>query len=363
MNEQRSGSWQGFVRWFLLLALVVIGLAIAAGEQARPDVVTPIFNRMRPVFDQYLNPVRARTMRWTTSLLQLNELWRVEQVNRQLRREVRDLRTRNQLIEAELGRMRRMAGLARWSVPAELALLPADVIGWEDPGQSEIMIINRGRIDQVLPHDPVVAESGLVGVVRSIDRGAARVQTIADPLSAVGVISREQRSRGIIYGRGRNQPLEFFPENEVQPIVEGTILITSGFEDSVFPKGIVVGEIVAKELNPYGLPYGVVEPAAQLQKVEEVLLILPAYRFEEGEDQYTTGTLSRFRIEMLTTETLKAEIVPTSASLKFELETSPTLNVDFEFQVQPLAEPTTATELTTPPIDLEPTTPTSEAAR
>jgi hypothetical protein len=110
-------------------------------------------------------------------------------------------------------------------------------------------------------------------------------------------VVRESRARGILYGQGRNKPLAFMPENEVQPIDVNAVLTTSGFENSVFPKGVVIGAIKDRKLNPYGMPYGVVKPAVAFESIEEVLLVLPRGRGGRV-DEATTGTLGRYEIGM-----------------------------------------------------------------
>src|SRR6185295_8352191 len=114
---------------------------------------------------------------------------------------------------------------------------------------------------------------GLAGVIREVSQRSARVQALTDPLSAVGVADLETRHRGIAFGRGRAKPLEFIPENEIQPITPGALLITSGFGNSIYPKGLIVGRIQEKLQNQLGVVYGAIEPAENFNALEEVLVI------------------------------------------------------------------------------------------
>jgi hypothetical protein len=174
--------------------------------------------------------------------------------------------------------------------------MTADVIGLITNEESAEMIVNRGSADGVRPRDPAVALGGLIGQVQSVTAHTAHIQGLADPVSAVGAVALKSRSRGILYGRGRGKPMEFIPENEVQPLEIGTLLVTSGFENSVYPKGIVIGKITGRQANMYGMPYGAVQPVVPFESIEEVLLVLPRHRFDGRAT--TTETLGRYAIEM-----------------------------------------------------------------
>jgi hypothetical protein len=159
------------------------------------------------------------------------------------------------------------------------------------------LIINRGKVDGLRPRDPVVSLGGLVGIVQRIYAHTARVQAITDPLSAVGAIDRDRRARGVVYGKGRHELMWFIPENEVQPIEIGAVLVTSGFENSIYPKGVVVGIVQERKHNRYGMPYGAVKPAVGFESLEEVLLVIPKHR-ARGDDLATTPTMGHYTIQI-----------------------------------------------------------------
>ena len=119
---------------------------------------------------------------------------------------------------------------------------------------------------------------------------------ITDPMSVVGVADRRTRDRGVLYGRGRDAPLEFIPEDETKPIEPGAVLITSGLGGSVYPKGLIVGSIGERRENQKGVSYGVVTPAENLGALEEVLVIRRASRgshsFQEGLGDLDVGSPS-----------------------------------------------------------------------
>lgn len=256
--------------------MLVLGTVVSAVERFRPGWIEPLRHRISVGMSGYFHPLLESTQEGRRLASRLTELWGVESEYRRLERDLKQTRLELQLVREELRRMGRISGLRRWRGPEALEFVLAEVIGFSIEGSSAEWVINRGAIHGMEAGLPVVGQNGLAGVIREVSDRSARVQALTDPLSAVGVAQTETRSRGIVFGKGRDMPLEFLPENENAPIVPGTQLITSGFENSVYPKGIVVGTIEARRTNFRGAVYGVVEPAESFNSLEEVLVITRA---------------------------------------------------------------------------------------
>jgi rod shape-determining protein MreC len=327
--------WRVRIRIVVLVTILTAGFGLAAVERWRPDKTLNLWDRANSVLAHLLNPIRDLTRRTAEGIFKIDQLWSAEEENKRLKRDLSKQRLENQLLSEELGRLNRLSGLGHWSGPPELNFLTADVIGLLANEQSAALIINRGRADGVRPRDPVVALGGLVGVVQSVSAHTARVQAITDPLSAVGAVDHGSRARGIVYGRGRNRPLDFTPENEIQPIDKQAVLITSGFENSVFPKGVVIGVIQDRKFNAYGIPYGEVKPAVSFEALEEVLLVIPRRR-AAGDERNSTATLGHATIRMpsapadaiQTTDTLTSGSAATLADGLAAAHTTSTLTLD-----------------------------------
>ena len=67
---------------------------------------------------------------------------------------------------------------------------------------SNTFTIDRGENDGIQPNMAVVVPSGVVGFVTDVYPNSARVQTILDPRSAIGVIVQRPESRlaGVVKG-------------------------------------------------------------------------------------------------------------------------------------------------------------------
>ncbi len=276
------------------------GLWIAALERWRPEIIEPARHQLFVILSAYLQPTRVATQKALEFGGRASDLWKVETENQQLRHRLMRAEAELQATQEQLRRLGRVSGLRQWRGSEELEFLPADVIGFSTEEQSAVLTINRGSADHLRVGLPVVGQNGLAGVIREVADRSARVQALTDPMSAVGVADLETRRRGIVFGRGRDAETEFIPDNEIQPITPGAVLITSGFGNSLYPKGLIVGRIKERRTNKRGLIYGVIEPAENLSALEEVLVIRPSERFSAQSGE-SLGTLD---LEMSTTPTL-----------------------------------------------------------
>lgn len=294
--------------WLAPFPFMVAGAALAALERWRPEVVEPTRHRIYVALSAYLYPIRAGAERGGEFGGRVAELWKVRQDYEAMERRAMRLEAELQATREQVLRLGRISGLSQWANPSGLEFVPADVIGFTTEDQSETLTLNRGRRDGVREGLPVVGQKGLAGVVREVSERSARVQGILDPLSAIGVVDARTRRRGIVFGRGRESDAEFIPENEIQPIVPGTVLITSGLDNSIYPKGLVVGRIKGKTQNKRGMVYGVIEPAENFNALEEALVIRPSERpAGAAPAPGLKDSLGRFALEMTSSTLPRAE--------------------------------------------------------
>ncbi|MBI1784948.1 rod shape-determining protein MreC [Candidatus Sumerlaeota bacterium] len=293
-------------RWVLIWTIISSGFGVAALERWRPDLVRPYQHPLFVGLSYYLDPIRAGSRKTQKSTERVLGLWETQSDYERMKSEVVRMEAELQAAREEVRRLGRVSGLRQWRSSANLEFLPADVVGFSTDDRNAILTINRGSRDKLEPGLPVVGQKGLAGVIREVSERSALVQAITDPLSAVGVADVQTRHRGVVFGRGRDAEAEFIPENEVQPINTGAVLITSGFGNSIYPKGLIVGTIREKRTNPRGLVYGVIEPAENFNALEEVLVIRPS----EQSGIPDGGSLGTLSVEMGTTKTVTKAAEP-----------------------------------------------------
>ena len=140
----------------------------------------------------------------------------------------------------------------------------------------EIFTIDRGSKDGIAVNDPVINANGLVGRVSRVDLLSSKVVSIIDTESSVS--ARLSKSRDLVILKGDAQlrmdglcRLDYIPP-DVEVSV-GDKVETSGMS-SLYPKGIIIGEIiqVIKNEGQYDY-YAIVKPAVDFRRLEEIAVI------------------------------------------------------------------------------------------
>lgn len=192
-----------------------------------------------------------------------------------LRKQNGQLRALNaQLEEAKLenDRLRALVGLAQ---SGQMKSLAAHVIARPVDSWEGVVTIDRGTADGVQPLMPVVGPAGLLGQTVDVTAHTARVRLITDQQSGVAAMLQKTRATGIIRGSLEgNLTLRFVSKNTT--ITPGDVVITSGL-GGVYPKGLIIGNVAEVKRTPSDLyPYILVDPSAQLEGIEEVLVLTGA---------------------------------------------------------------------------------------
>jgi rod shape-determining protein MreC len=148
----------------------------------------------------------------------------------------------------------------------------ARVIARDSGPLSTTLTIDRGERDHIRRGMAVLAPDGVVGQVAEASRTAARVVLLTDHNSGIDAIVQRSRARGIVQG-GTDGSCYMNYLNRDADVVVGDRVLTSGL-DQVFPKGIVIGEVVDVSRRHRGLlQAAVVQPKVALDQLEEVLVV------------------------------------------------------------------------------------------
>jgi rod shape-determining protein MreC len=134
----------------------------------------------------------------------------------------------------------------------------------------------------------IITPEGVVGKVLAVYPDTSQVLLLSDKESGVGALLETSRAQGPV--RGTGDPLldlEYVGnDTKVQP---GELVLTSG-QDRIFPKDLPVGTVVEVHPDHKG-PFQtiLVKPAAQLDGLEEVLVLLTRQEFTARKDAETSG--------------------------------------------------------------------------
>ncbi len=256
-----------FVSSILLICYPTLDGAVADwGKQALLNLLSPVqkivtlgADKARGVWDRY---IFLRDMK---------------EENQDLRKLVSELSAKYDnlktlYIETEK-KNKRLEEILGFSEEAPYTLMPARVVGRDPSILSRTIVIDKGSADGVTPDMPVISPHGIVGLVLTASRNSSRVMLINDKNSRIDVLIQENREIGILEGATDGTIRLSYIDGKV-PVHDGDLVVTAGVGNN-FPKGLPVGEVVEASL-PLSELFQVieVEPKADLENLEEVLLIV-----------------------------------------------------------------------------------------
>ena len=276
------------IRRAIVLILIAL-MALTAYHQSSGQIVSPegLFSRMitpvqavvskvGQVFSDYLYRVKLRS--------------NIEYEYNQLKAQNDELILRTMLyeeLEEENAQLRALLG--EYEERAAMNPLLARVIASESGNYFSTFTINKGKKDGVDSQMAVITSEGLVGYVYEVFDTTAKVITIIDDQASLAALIESSRDQGAVKGRlgSTGEPLcrMYYLSADSVPR-PGDRVITSGVGVS-FPKGLLIGYVRestrAIEDNKH---YIVVEPAADFQHIENVLVLRYYAEVEEMPENY-----------------------------------------------------------------------------
>ena len=135
--------------------------------------------------------------------------------------------------------------------------------------------INKGALDGISVHDPVITSAGLVGYISEVAPSYSKVTTILDPTIKAGGQDRRSFDVGVINGN-MSLALDGYTAFNNLPrnsgITADDFIVTSG--GSVFPEGLIVGTVVElRQQQKDTSLYAVVKPVVEFNEIREVMVI------------------------------------------------------------------------------------------
>lgn len=251
------------------MALLAVGLiALALGGYLAPViqvVVTPLIGVQTWLAERYSTIVDFVTApRDVAELASRNEALEAE-ISR-LQAQVIELQQQNQQIDV----LSALVDFAR-DRPA-YDYVAADVIGRDPSPFLQYVIINRGSDDGLRRGMPVVTAQGLVGRISAVTAGAARVQLITDASSIVNISLESTEASAVLQGSLIGElTLTLIPQDV--GVETGELLLTSGLGGN-YPPNILIGQVTGIRSRSFELfQTASVQPVVDFARLEIVLVI------------------------------------------------------------------------------------------
>lgn len=274
----RRGRWReiGVAAAFVVAAFFLLFLP--------PDYQTPIRRAVRATI--------LRPFIWTQSELVSRGAQSVD---------VTALRAERDSLSAVVGaqaslaeenrRLRQLLGLRE---RASRSFVAAEVVRVGTPGGESTFLLDVGRDDGVAVGSPVLAPTGLLGVVWEVGGRTAQAIDWTHPDFRASAMTADGRAYGIVESRrGRYREEDQLAlvgapfHIDVQP---GTRVVTSG-RGGVYPRGLLLGIVVGIEEADTGWRKSyLVRPAVRPESVSHVLVGLPGEGLEDLSPLWTGVT-------------------------------------------------------------------------
>lgn len=190
-----------------------------------------------------------------------------------LRRETAALKGRLAGMEEVIRENARLKDLLDFKGAAVFSSVAANVVSRDPSTWSSSFVIDRGKKDGVKVGMPVVNAAGVIGKIAEVSDDSAKAILLTDPNFSVAAIVQRSREVGLVSGTltGRARMRYLSASADVQV---GDTVLTSRVS-SAFPESVVIGvvaEVKAGGSSP--VTECVIEPAAALSQIEEVLVLL-----------------------------------------------------------------------------------------
>lgn len=222
---------------------------------------------------QYLVDYPVRMASWIHSLVSSKKLLIDENIQ---------LRYQQTLLEAKLQKLlvlrnenSQLKALLSASAAASERAMAAEILAVDATASRQLLILNKGKLDQVYIGQPVLDAKGVTGQIIDVGMKTSTVLLISDSKSAVPVRNNRTGEHAILMGTNSMSELSLINLPKSSSINKGDLLVTSGLGRR-YPEGYPVGQVEAIKMLPGDDFIKVtVRPIAQLSRSRLVLLIWP----------------------------------------------------------------------------------------
>jgi rod shape-determining protein MreC len=267
-----------------VLFLQVLGLAVQVKRS--PDAENTRLIRIWAV--DLVTPFE-RGLVWTQN--GGNNLWHnyfylrgVRAENRQLKEQIEQMRLEQVRLSEDATQAHRLQSLLAFKEQFIAKTVPAQVIGSSGSDLSRSIYIDKGSNDAIAQDMAVITSGGIVGKVLRVYPSTALVLMINDQSSGVGAMLEKSRLQGVVRGTPNGELVLERVMSDEQVAAGETVLSSGG--DQIFPKGLPLGTVSKVSPGREMFLNIHVKPAADLSRVEEVLVVTEK---QEGEPVAESG--------------------------------------------------------------------------
>ena len=281
-HSQRSRltqDQQGFMKQFfktrvewILLIVALIGHLVLLSTRMNESKHTPLLRAWTmevayPFLAQAVGSVTSVSNVWRNYV----DLRRTREENGALKTQLEEYRRTITGYEEKIREIGRLQVLSDLETSLSLPSVKAKVIGGDPTQWYQSRLLDKGAADGLTHDCPTINADGVVGRIVQVSTHSSVLQLITDVDSGVGVLLENSRAQGVLKGEGRHEAsIEYVGSSE--KVVVGEKVLTSGL-DQIYPKGLLVGYVVATRPAKQVFQKVDVTISANVLKLEEVLVL------------------------------------------------------------------------------------------
>ena len=273
---------------FLICAVAVVILALSTALLSALGFTGPIQSVLKTV---------AKPFEWCGSRVSaavngvvdvFTEYDRLQNENESLRSEVESLRDqvyREDMLQNENDWLKEYLNVAKQH--PEFQLVDAQIIGRESDHYSTVLSLNRGRVHGIKKNMPVITEEGVFGYVKELGLDWCKVVSIVENATSVGAYTERTGVVGVVEGdaslREGGRCRMTYIENTADLRI-GDRVYTGGGSGSLYPSGLLIGEIVSIKADEATRSLvAEIEPAIDFTELSTCSRVMVIVGYETGD--------------------------------------------------------------------------------
>ncbi len=191
--------------------------------------------------------------------------------NRDLKQQIERMRLDQVRMTEDANQAHRLQSLLGFKEQFIAKTVAAQVIGSCGSDLAQCIYIDKGKKDGIERDMAVITANGIVGKVLEVFPKVSKILMINDQSSGAGVYLEKSRLQGVLRGTPNGELIieRVMSDEQVSP---GEEVLSSG-GDQIFPKGLPVGSVSKVGPGREMFLSIKVKPAADLSRLEEVLVV------------------------------------------------------------------------------------------
>ena len=268
----------------VVAALLTVGLAVLGSTDKKPaedgkqkeDVNVPktVVQTLMTPFRYAGNLLTSQAENIYTYIFEYESLKTENEALRKQVSQMEELAREADSVARENDRLRDILDMQR--THEEYVLVDAYIIAWSSTDWTNTITLNRGQNAGIeVGMCAITSDKEVVGVVTEAGYDYAVVKTVLDSSLEVSATIASSGYNGMVTGdyvSGRKDMLrmKYLPSSAV--IRNNDQVVTSG--SAVYPRNLVLGTVVDAGFDDTGVAkYAVLEPAAEIGKLEQVFIL------------------------------------------------------------------------------------------